>query len=379
MVKSLYNCMAYAIRIVVDNTDECFFEKYLALTSQKSAEVNTVLSNYFPEIVKEGNAQEIYAPYLADAELVNRILKFIEHCININDMIPLVRFISKLDSALEQAVENEKVDSDEMYGLNTNSEEQEIQLLPRCISFWAHNNKDKNSSNTLNNFMNHLYYVDTRKLLTETGCTVSHRIFSIDNFGRAKERGYLNIGMSPLSGETQLSHEEKETKAEHDEFQVTALSNVDELVENVACILEKAKQEGVDILCFPEMLGHSKIIENMEEILQEFPDGEETQYPVNILKVTLLIVPSFSTGYYDFEANLRVCESFDCNVVWTNTCSAVPVSERETSDTVAFVLKTGKKTEIRNGLCRFKRKKCGGICRDCLYLQRIYFREKGCK
>ena len=101
------------------------------------------------------------------------------------------------------------------------------------------------------------------------------------------------------------------------------------------------------------------------------------------LKITLLVVPSYSTGHYDFEANLKVCEAFDCNVVWTNACSAVKPKDRKADDTLGFVLRTGKMTGIPNGMYCMRRENCmklsGGSCRECMYIQKMYFRGMGCK
>lgn len=51
-----------------------------------------------------------------------------------------------------------------------------------------------------------------------------------------------------------------------------------------------------------------------------------TQYVEKIMrcfKLNLIIVPSFSTGSYDFIQSFDLCAHDDCNVIWINTCAAI--------------------------------------------------------
>lgn len=459
MMVSLYNCMAYMIRRLIDCTEECFYMKYCAISEEKNNQVNLILSGHFPEIIEEGNISVRLSSDNISEKYVSKLYDFTESCINEGDYILLVRLLSKLDTGLSWAISNKKMDSGEMLGLNSNSEDQQIQLLPKCYSSWAHSNREKLIRNDLNNCLCNLYYIDTRELLARTRCTVSNRFFGIYDFKRAMERGYLRIGISPMCDETELIFETKEKDKDYNEFYINGLSNVDMLTKNAESILECAKKREVDILCFPEMLGHPQIIGAIQKKLQDFPSDIRYPYPVlticpsywsqqsnaaavldgtgnevfrqgkqfafpfdqdgktyiegicpdnhihlihcegigrigvmicrdalnseylhnvlSLLKVSLLFVPSFSTGHFDFENNLESCKMFDCNVFWINTCSVKKLSDKASLDKIGFVLKTGKRTSIKNGEFFFKKEKCGKLkgktCGECLFIQKIYF------
>lgn len=113
-------------------------------------------------------------------------------------------------------------------------------------------------------------------------------------------------------------------------------------------------------------------------------DALNTSYIHHVLeelKVTLMIVPSYSTGCYDFEQNLKVVESYNCNALWINTCAAQSTLENK-NDIIGFVIKTGKKTfVIKNGKFDFEIQNCkklhGGECKDCLFVQKIYCERTG--
>lgn len=462
MMKSLYDCMAHMIRILVDNTDERFYEKYLAITPERSEIVNLILSKKFPEILEESNAKIVFAPHYCNNEVFERICEFADRCINSDDKTALVRLLSKLDSGLSMTIDNLKIGSKNNLVLNDNSLQEQIQLLPRCYSSWAHNNRDKVTSNNLNNFLNHMYYVDTRELFEKTGCSVSHKLLDRYEFNRALEKGYLQIGISPLSDGIELEAGEKNVDGEYGTFYINSLSDVEHLVENAVSILECAKKKEIDILCFPEMLGHPEVNKALKKRLQAFPENNAEQYPAltvcpsywneksnnatvldnmgnevcsqnkqhafpfekerqtylegiepdnhievlhcegigriaimickdalnrkylyNILenlKISLLIIPSFSTGYYDFEDNLSICKTFDCTAIWINSCSVQRLSDKASLDKIGLVMKNGKKTNIKNGTYSFKKKECkklkGKTCKECLYIQKLYFSRR---
>lgn len=98
---------------------------------------------------------------------------------------------------------------------------------------------------------------------------------------------------------------------------------------------------------------------------------------INELKVTLLFVPSFSTGFYDFQTNLNLCRLFDCTAVWINCCSVCLMTGKENLEEMGAVLKAGRKSQFKNGYYHFTHKNCtkekSGGCQNCLYIQRICF------
>ena len=88
------------------------------------------------------------------------------------------------------------------------------------------------------------------------------------------------------------------------------------------------------------------------------------------LETKLMIVPSFSTGEYDFSLIGEKCKADDCCVVWCNTCSVKHLmneKKQENLDTIAFLQKSGKHRGVKKE--EFKRaQKCrDGQCKK-LYL-----------
>lgn len=454
--KTLYDMMAIMIRELLENTDNRFIRNFFTISQKKREEFDGFLSNYFPEFIKEGNPKEISYPYGISEKIIEKIEGFTKSCLEEENFLLLAEFLNKLDSCLALSIRNYTTEYEEIFGLNDNWKEQEIQLLPRCYCSWEHKGKAKNSSYSLNHLLNHFYFIDTKTFHRATGFCVSHIFIRESIFQRALERQALRIGLTPLydGAELTLIYEEKENCV----FQVEAVSDLEIRKVNAVSILEKAKKEEVDILCYPEMLGSPMILKALQERLQKFPEEGEKPYPslvaapscwqnrsnktilldemgevlcvqgkqhpysflnngqeyeediegdrhiclihcngigriaiaickdalirnyifhmLDILKVTLLIIPSFSTGFFDFETNLEMCKAFDCNVVWVNTCSAKKISEKKAFSLLGYVLKTGKRSNIKNGLWPFGEEECpkreGKECKDCLYTQDMY-------
>lgn len=176
MFSSIYNCFAFIIRSILNCTDMQLYMSYLCMSPSKSEELNRTLSEQFPEIFELGNISEILTPHYFDRkDVISKIDTFVNDCVISNSIFLLIRLASKLDTALADCVLDYTTD-EEIYGLNSNSEEQQVQLLPRCHCRWAHKNKDKNCSSGLNNFLEHFYYVDTKALYEKTQCFVSHTV-----------------------------------------------------------------------------------------------------------------------------------------------------------------------------------------------------------
>lgn len=102
-------------------------------------------------------------------------------------------------------------------------------------------------------------------------------------------------------------------------------------------------------------------------------DALMTQYiqmVLNILKVTLLIIPSFSTGNFDFQEIVQCCRPADCCACWINTCSVTNLHGADITklDTIGFFLRCGKKSAMPNDLFLCRREDqccCKEEKRDC--------------
>lgn len=91
------------------------------------------------------------------------------------------------------------------------------------------------------------------------------------------------------------------------------------------------------------------------------------------LKVTFILIPSYSTGYHDFEMMSGTLQAADCCALWTNACAAV--KEPKTGERVGFVLKSGRNTGKKmeyiciEDICKH------GECRNaCLKAWNLYFK-----
>ncbi|MCI8375779.1 MAG: hypothetical protein HFI29_10150 [Lachnospiraceae bacterium] len=453
--KTLYDIMAEMIRILLEETDQKFIRHFFVMSQEKRDKLNRTLSFCFPEFVDMGNSTECFHPYSISEKVIKKIENFVSNCLAQKDLFLLAGFLNKLDSCLALFVRNYTTNGEEIFGLNDNWEEQEVQLLPRCYCSWEHRNKDKTSDYSLNNLLNHFYFIDTKIFREKTGLTARHVFIREGLFTRAQERNFLRIGLTPLCDNSRLTLTfEKEERCA---FQVKAVSDLEIRKANAVAVLEKAREEEVDILCYPEMLGAPEVLEGLQACLWGFPedgksypslviaptywhersntavvldeigevicvqakqhpypflkDGQEYEEDIegdgqihlihcngigriaiaickdalirdyihqmlSILRVSLLIIPSFSTGFYDFETNLATCKAYDCNVVWVNTCCAKHISEKESLGTLGYVLKTGKRSKIKNGQYSLLEEKCpkteGKSCKDCLYTQDMY-------
>lgn len=458
-MESVYDYMASIARTILDNMVPHLCERYKAMPANQSWSIDKVLSDYFPEFMDNGNVRRLSFPYFLTTNLAKKLCSFQENCRKTQDIYSLIRLLSKLDAALGKETINFTTGPDGIYGLNENWKTVQLQLLPNCKSNWAHKNKDTVSGCCLNNYLNHYYFINTDELFKHAeGCEVRHYFISSNTFRRAREKGYLVIGITPLFNCAKLDVENIEVTEGSNYFKIKSLSPIEKTVKNALNILEKAKKNDVDILCFPEMLGTPELIESFQKVLKGFPENDDKEYPPLIicptcwnnesnsavlldqmgnqilvqnkqwsfpvknndqtylegirqdqcihllhcegigrigilickdalmrkylnqfldnLKATLLIVPSFSTGHYDFQENLDACKAYDCNAIWINTCSARSDSDSKISDPIGFIKRNGRRTTFRNGQFSFKPCKLAFSeqpCEGCLFTKEIIF------
>ena len=109
---------------------------------------------------------------------------------------------------------------------------------------------------------------------------------------------------------------------------------------------------------------------------------------LTVLKVTLLIIPSFSTGNYNFKEIIQYCRVADCCAFWINTCSVaitMGLDDKKLKN-IGFALKAGKRPNdpnMENGLFLCERKSQGcencGIagCNQCMLIHDLVFGKGG--
>ena len=76
--------------------------------------------------------------------------------------------------------------------------------------------------------------------------------------------------------------------------------------------------------------------------------------------LTMIIVPSFSTGAYDFKTSFDLCAHDYCNVVWINSCSAMVPEKAMNFENIGYVRKRiSRYDDESEALCKMK--PCEGL------------------
>ena len=92
-------------------------------------------------------------------------------------------------------------------------------------------------------------------------------------------------------------------------------------------------------------------------------------------KLSLIIVPSFSTGSYDFRQSFDLCAHEDCNVIWINTCAAMSKGKENNFKNIGYVRKRiGRNDDDAHRLSEMPicPDAFRGECRhDCLFFDQI--------
>lgn len=106
-------------------------------------------------------------------------------------------------------------------------------------------------------------------------------------------------------------------------------------------------------------------------ICKDFLDAVYLERLLRCFKLNFLIVPSYSTGSYDFMQSQELCANDDCNVVWLNTCAAYRADKALNFENIGYVRKRIAKYEDES-LKLYKMKSCKGLfegkCNmDCMF------------
>lgn len=103
-----------------------------------------------------------------------------------------------------------------------------------------------------------------------------------------------------------------------------------------------------------------------------------TQYMEQLMrcfKLTLMLVPSYSTGSYDFRKSFDLCANDDCNVIWINSCAALEKGKEANFENIGYVRKRiGRYDDESQKLCKMPicQEAFEGKCtHDCLFFETI--------
>ncbi|MBQ7265910.1 MAG: carbon-nitrogen hydrolase family protein [Firmicutes bacterium] len=108
-------------------------------------------------------------------------------------------------------------------------------------------------------------------------------------------------------------------------------------------------------------------------ICKDFLTTKYLEQLMRCFKLTLIIVPSFSTGSYDFVQSFDLCAHDDCNVVWINTCAAVEDGKENNFKHIGYVRKRiSRYDDESQKLCEMA--SCSGFTKglcneDCIFFE----------
>lgn len=110
-------------------------------------------------------------------------------------------------------------------------------------------------------------------------------------------------------------------------------------------------------------------------ICKDFLTTKYMEQLMRCFKLTLIIVPSFSTGSYDFRQSSDLCAHDDCNVVWINTCAAIEKGKERNFENIGYVRKRVSRSDDEAQMLS-KLPICdgafNGVCNhDCIYYETI--------
>lgn len=116
-------------------------------------------------------------------------------------------------------------------------------------------------------------------------------------------------------------------------------------------------------------------------ICMDFLQKKYVEMVLEQLKPTIIIVPSFSTGSYDFGNMVDACKAQDCSVFWVNTCAAIPFAgnKRENFKFIAITAVHGRKgMDIDGRKEQYREEECTtGKCHEsCLFLKKIKYEKQ---
>lgn len=99
-----------------------------------------------------------------------------------------------------------------------------------------------------------------------------------------------------------------------------------------------------------------------------------TRYMERIMRnfmLTMIIVPAYSTGSYDFRMSFEMCAHDYCNVIWINSCAAMIPGKEDNFEFIGYVRKRiGRYQDESESL--YKMRPCSGLLKgscdhSCLY------------
>lgn len=249
-----YNIMAVAIRLLIDHN--CT-QKEINACLAKSDEWHEKSRKNADKIIKNpGELSSIFSSYDSQESFCLLIVL-------INHLDGLLDFSS--DTSISYFMTDPDIVLSPMVKLNTNSDITKIELFPRYPCTW----KKSKVYNGIKSIMQRYLYIDTNQ---NKEYKAQHYILKENPLSGKK---FLRIAVSPYTNAHVLGIRDICNGKQQNVFQITGIGS-DNLGDNVrdgyylnqqgmidrlkACI-QKASEQDIDILIFPEMLGSPAIVQ----------------------------------------------------------------------------------------------------------------------
>ena len=162
-------------------------------------------------------------------------------------------------------------------------------------------------------------------------------------------------------------HEQETAKDDKDAGEESGQNSMEGFEENwTGMYTEDIIPDHVIHLIHGEGIGRMVIM-----ICRDFLTRSYTETVLESLKATLILIPSYSTGYHDFQQMLGKLLAEDCCAVWVNACVMAGSRPQEIT---GMVLHAGKE-RIKEHYKIFSRPQGCGCAGDCLELWELYYRR----
>ncbi len=264
----IYNFIAILIRSLQDSKGETFYGNYRSLTPSARKKYVRHLQVQMPELFTEMpiSCREL-TENMITGDFMSRLEKLIPSSASSEHDFSGVILLQVLEKCLSSRLSQEILafpHGEEVSGLNTNQQETQILLLPRCKCAWERKGRGTAYRNNLMQHLNYLFFLDL-KALKEFHIK---NIFLQPPVSLAPENT-LCISLSPLCDWIKVTEELSESSEGVRYFRIKGLKNAETLTELICQILQKAQQENADIVIFPELLGTEDAVKSIQSRLIE--------------------------------------------------------------------------------------------------------------